>query len=82
MKEFAARLEIEFVHEDLLPEDVAAADEVLLTSTPWLILPVCSFNGSALSTGKPGKMYRNLITAWNETAGFDLVAQALRFARR
>ena len=82
VKEFAARLEIEFVHEDLLPEDVAAADEVLLTSTPWRLLPVCSFNGAAIATGKPGKMYRKLIAAWNETAGFDLVAQAIRFAKR
>lgn len=66
----------------LTPDDVAAADEVLLTSTPYCILPVTRFNDRPVGDGRPGPMYRRLLAAWSKSTGVDIVAQAKRFAQR
>ena len=80
--EIAPRLGIPFHERAMVPADVAAADEMLLSSTPYAILPVTRFNGQALGSGKPGPIFTRLLAAWNEIAGFDLAAQAKRFAAR
>jgi branched-subunit amino acid aminotransferase/4-amino-4-deoxychorismate lyase len=82
VQEFAERVGIEFGYADLTPADVAAADEVLLTSTPWCLLPVCTFNGRPIGAGQPGDTYRRLLACWNESAGLDIAEQARSFARR
>jgi len=60
----------------LTEQDLAAADEILLTSTPNCILPATRFNGRAVGTGRPGTIYQSLLAAWNGLAGFDIAAQA------
>ena len=42
---------------DLTIDDVASADEVLLTSTTVCILPVTQFNGQPIGSGRPGKVF-------------------------
>jgi len=80
--ELAGALGIPTSQRDLRPDDVASADEVLLTSTPLCLLPVTRFDGRPVAQGLPGPIYRRLMTAWNERVGLDVVAQAERFARR
>jgi branched-subunit amino acid aminotransferase/4-amino-4-deoxychorismate lyase len=66
----------------LVPDDLAVADEVLLTSTPWCLLPVTRFEGRPVGRGEPGPVFRRLLTAWSEMVGIDIAAQADRFAAR
>jgi branched-chain amino acid aminotransferase len=80
--ELAARLGILSVHRDLRVPDVAAADEALLSSTPFCLLPVTCLNGRPIGPGVPGPLYQRLMAAWNAHAGLDIVAQAERFAGR
>ena len=80
--ELAAEAGIETVHRDLTVEDVAAALEVLLTSTPLCLLPVTRFNGRHIADGTPGPIFRRLLAAWNDRVGIDIAAQARRFAVR
>ncbi len=80
--ELAERLDVPTAERDLTPADVAAADEVLLTSTPMCLLPVTRFNGRPIGGGVPGAAFRRLISAWSDLVGLDLVAQAERFAVR
>ncbi|NQU19918.1 MAG: aminotransferase class IV [Candidatus Nealsonbacteria bacterium] len=80
--ELADRLGIDFVQRDLTPEDVAAADEVLLVSTPLCLLPVTRFNGASIADGRPGDVFHRLLAAWSDLAGLDIAEQAERFARR
>ena len=80
--ELAAKLGIPAVQRELRPEDVAGADEVLLSSTPVCVLPVTRFNGRPIGDGRPGELFRRLLAAWSDLVGIDIAAQATRFADR
>lgn len=56
--------------------------EILLTSTPFCILPVVSFDGYVIGDGKPGTFFKKLLAAWSEDVGVDIAEQARRFANR
>ncbi len=51
---------------------MAAADEVLLTSTSMCVLPVTRFNGRPIGAGRPGKVFGDLLAAWSRLAGVDI----------
>ncbi|HTU25596.1 MAG TPA: aminotransferase class IV, partial [Pirellulales bacterium] len=80
--ELAASAGIPYTERDLLPSDVAAADEVLLCSTSVSVLPVTRFNGQAIGRGRPGPVQESLLAAWSQLVGVDILAQANRFATR
>ena len=80
--ELAKRLAIPFGERPLFPADVAAADEVFLSSTPFGILPVTRFCGRPIGSGRPGQVFARLHSAWSELVGLDIAAQAVRFATR
>jgi branched-subunit amino acid aminotransferase/4-amino-4-deoxychorismate lyase len=66
----------------MVPADLAAAGEVLLTSTPWCLMPVTRFEGRPVGQGEPGPVFRKLLAGWSRLAGVDIAAQAERFAVR
>jgi len=80
--ELAARLDIPFHQRDLTSDDVASADEVMLSSTPLCLLPVTSFNGRPIGPGLPGPVFARLLDAWSGAVGVDIARQARRFAAR
>jgi branched-subunit amino acid aminotransferase/4-amino-4-deoxychorismate lyase len=80
--ELARRLGVPFDERDLTPAEVAAAEEVLLAGTTPCLLPVVRLNGRPIASGRPGEVFRRLITAWSEMVGVDIVQQAERFAER
>jgi len=80
--DLAGKLAIPFSERDLLPADVAAADEVLLCSTSPCVWSVTRLDGRPITDGRPGPICRRLQAAWSELVGLDIVAQARRFARR
>ncbi len=67
---------------DLTPDDLLAADEVFLTSTPLCLLPVVSVDGHPIGSGRPGHFFRRLINSWSDSVGLDIIDQAHRFADR
>lgn len=80
--ELAQRAGIPYAQRELLPADLSAADEVLLTSTSVSVIPVTRFNGQPIGRGKPGPVQEMLLTAWSRLVGVDIAAQANRFATR
>lgn len=78
----AAEVGIPTHERPMAPAELAAADEVLLTSTPWCLLAAVRLEGRPIGEGVPGPVFRRLLAAWNEAAGLDIVAQAERFADR
>jgi branched-subunit amino acid aminotransferase/4-amino-4-deoxychorismate lyase len=74
--ELARRLGIPAVERELTIDDVASADEVLLTSTTICILPVTRLNGRPIGSGLPGVVFSRLLAAWSEMVGVDIAAQA------
>ena len=62
----------------LTADDLAAADELLLTSTPSCILPATHFEGQPIGGGRPGPIYRRLLARWSGQVGLDIAGQARR----
>ena len=77
--ELAAGLGIPFRHRDLSVEDVATADEAMLTSTSTCIVPVTRLDGRPIGAGTPGTIFGTLLAAWSRAVGVDIAAQAERF---
>jgi branched-subunit amino acid aminotransferase/4-amino-4-deoxychorismate lyase len=76
LKHLAGSAGIEWREESLTVGDLAAADEILLTSTPNCLLPATRLNGRHVSDGRPGPLFRGLIGAWSESVGLDIIEQA------
>lgn len=82
LEELAAGLSIPFSHRLLTPDDVAAADEVLLASTSPCVWSVTRLNGRPIADGQPGPRAAQLRQAWSALVGVDIEAQAWQFAGR
>lgn len=80
--ELAAGLGIPLVYRHFGLDELAAADEVLLASTPFCLLPVSRLNGRPIGSGRPGEVFRQLLAAWSRLVGVDIAAQARQFAAR
>jgi branched-subunit amino acid aminotransferase/4-amino-4-deoxychorismate lyase len=75
--ELAGKLGIPFVERDLQVYNVVNADEAFTTSTPYCVMPVTKINGLAIGDGRPGPIFRRLISAWSEAVGVDIERQIL-----
>lgn len=77
---FARRLAeaagIPWKERSLAVSDLAAADEILLTSTPSCILPATRLDGGLVRDGLPGRVCRSLLEAWSQAVGLDIAGQA------
>ena len=82
LKVLAEQLQIPFVHRDITPGEMKAADEVLLTSTSPCVLPVVSIDRAPVGTGAPGSIFHALISSWSDLVGFDIAEQAIRMSDR
>ncbi|MFM8498334.1 MAG: aminotransferase class IV [Planctomycetia bacterium] len=74
--ELSAALGIGWREQSLTLDDLAAADEVLLTSTPNCLLPATRLDGRPVGDGRPGDVYSRLLAAWSERVGLDIAEQA------
>lgn len=77
LKELAERLKIELLEANLTPYDCLNADEAFLASTSPTIVPIRSINGVAVGNRVPGHVTLQLIKAWGDLVGVDIVRQAL-----
>ena len=74
--ELARELGIPCEETTLLPYDLATADEVFFTSTPYCIMPATKFNGLQVGDGQVGPITQRLLAAWSTRVGLDIPAQA------
>ena len=79
--ELARQLNIPVSVEDLQPYDMYNADEAFFSRTGPGVLPATRVDNRQLGDGKPGPITQQLLAAWSESVGIDIVDQALRFAR-
>jgi len=78
----AEELGITAVERPLSVADVERANEVLLSSTPFCVLPVARVGDSQVGDGRAGPIFRMLLGAFSELVGLDIAEQARRFAKR
>jgi branched-subunit amino acid aminotransferase/4-amino-4-deoxychorismate lyase len=76
-RRLAAAIGIGWREASLTAADLAAADEILLTSTPSCILPATRFDGRPVGNGRPGPAFRGILDAWSGTVGLDIRGQAV-----
>jgi len=79
--ELAGRLGIPTSEEDLQPYDVYTADEAFLCTTPYSLLPVGRADNRKIGAKVPGPVTRQLLAAWSEMVGLDIVDQIVERAR-
>lgn len=72
----AADLGIGWWFSDVTPEDVLAADEAFLASTPFCIMPVTALDNEPIAGGQPGPLFKKLVSEWSRRVGVDIIAQA------
>jgi branched-subunit amino acid aminotransferase/4-amino-4-deoxychorismate lyase len=82
LEELAASLSIPFTESDLALSDLAAADEVLLTSTSPCVWSVTGLDGRPIGDGRVGPRNGQLLAAWSALVGVDIAGQAGQFAGR
>ncbi len=80
--DLARQLDIPVVEEDLQPYDLYTADEAFFTSTSPCVLPLTVVDHRQVGDGKPGPITQQLLAAWGEAVGVDVVDQALRSVSR
>ena len=72
LTEILAEMEVPFLEDDLQTHDVMNADEAWMPTTPYCLGPVVKINGTAIGDGKPGPMWRRILSRWSETVNKDI----------
>ena len=80
--DLARQLNIPVVEEDLQPYDAYSADEAFLTNSFFQLLPLAGIDKRRVGDEVPGPVSKQLLAAWSELVGVDIVGQALEQARR
>ena len=69
MEDLAAKAGIPFQSRRITQDEVAQADEIMLTSATKEVLPVVQFNSNPVGTGRPGPVYAALRRAYDQILG-------------
>ncbi len=73
--DLAKKLKIKIYEENIEPYDVYEADEAFMTGTPFCILPVVSLNQIKIGDGKPGTIFKKLLSKWSSVTGVNIKSQ-------
>ena len=79
--ELAKQLGIPTSEEDLQPYDLYTADEAFLSNSNHCILPVGRADNRPIGKEAPGPVTNQLLAAWSEMVGLDIVGQITNRAR-
>jgi branched-subunit amino acid aminotransferase/4-amino-4-deoxychorismate lyase len=77
VERLAGKVGYNFTYDTLAAEDLTRADEILLTSTPFCVLPVSQLGARSFVRRD---CFHRIMKAWSDQVGFDIQAQAKRFA--
>jgi branched-chain amino acid aminotransferase len=78
--ELAAKQGLDCKRRRVTVDELRTADEVVLTSTPFGVLPVTRFEGQPIGDGQPGPIYRELLATWSDAVCVDIRGQMQRSA--
>lgn len=78
VRELAGTLGIPFQEQTIPAAELPQAEEAFLASTPYCLLPVTRINGTPVGAGRPGPVFRRLLSAWSEQVGVDIEHQILQ----
>mgnify|MGYP002628135899 CR=1 FL=1 len=76
LRELASKLGLTWQESAITFDDLAEANEAMTSSTTCCLLPVTRFNDQIIGSGQPGPVFQELVTAWSDLVGVDIVRQA------
>ena len=79
VEKLAKQMGLCFTYRSLQVDELRAADEVMLTSTPYCVLPVSAVDDRTLGFST---VVGRLLATWSKDVDVDIVAQARRFSSR
>ena len=79
--EIAPQIGLPSHERNIEPYDIMTADEAFFSTTPYSIAPATRINGMPIGNGKPGPVTWQLIGAWSDMVGVDIVEQAKAAAK-
>jgi branched-subunit amino acid aminotransferase/4-amino-4-deoxychorismate lyase len=82
VQELAAKIGVPFVTRRIAVDELSSADEAMLTSTSICALPIVECDVRPIGDGRPGPIFRRLLSAWSDLVGLDVAEQARRNANR
>src|SRR5262249_48798772 len=77
--ELCSQVQIPFEERPLQLADLAGAEEVMLTSTPYCLVGVSRCQGTAVPW--PGRIYERLVKAWSDAVGVNIHANFVNSPR-
>ena len=77
VRELADQLGLSFAEKNMQLYDVVNADEVWLTTTPYCMAPASKINTILIGDDVPGPVFEEVIAAWSELVGMDVVDQIM-----
>lgn len=80
LRELAEEQGEPFTERDITVEEFLAADEAWFTSTSSCLLPIGRCNGAPIGAGLPGRIYQQMLAAWDRSVGIAIAEQAQRIA--
>ena len=80
--EWAHQLDIAVVEDDLQTYDLCTSNAVFFSRTGPCVLPVTKVDNRAVADGEPGPITQQLLAAWSEAVGVDIVGQTENLASR
>ena len=80
LHELLPDLGIEVEERRIELEELRDADEAVILTMPWCLVPVAMLDGSRLGRVSPGPVARRVLAAWSAAVDCDLGAQAGRLA--
>jgi len=80
--DLARQLNIPVSEEALQPYDLYTADEAFVSFTGPGILPMTNADKRVIGNGKPGRVTQQLLAAWSELVGLDIVGQMEHHAKK
>jgi len=79
-RQLASKSGLQWRPRRLVASDLKQADEILLSSTPSCLLPATRLDGLPVGNGRPGPIYRQLLSAWSHAVRLNIAKQAVRMA--
>ncbi len=80
--ELAGDLGIPVCEKDLTLYDAFNADEAFWTTSSYCMLPLSRIGHSQIGENIPGPITRQLLDAWSQKVGVDIVGQAMKYRNR
>jgi D-alanine transaminase len=66
LEELAAKAGVPFEARPVTQQEVEQADELMMSSATREVLPICSYDGKPVGSGKPGPVYARLAASYDQ----------------